>query len=92
MRVPFGRLSTPLKNASLRMTAQFLIQALKEPRTTADPSTAIGAKCAPIFAQDDTAVFDMSNSHAKRYRTAVAANFFTMASSSLRSLSFRLVE
>ena len=26
------------------------------------------------------------------YRTAVAANFFTMASSSLRSLSFRLVE
>ncbi len=26
------------------------------------------------------------------YRTAVAANFFTIASSSLRSLSFRLVE
>jgi hypothetical protein len=49
--------------------------------------------------RSEAAALDMGRGSAERhsarencYLTAVAANFFTMASSSFRSLSFRLVE
>jgi hypothetical protein len=48
-------------------------------------------KGAPNPAHDDSDIY-VANFSSARYRTAVAANFLIMASSSLRSLSFRVVE